>query len=188
MKTLIINGSPRKKGETSQMTAWVREHMSGEVKEVFTYRADVKPCVDCRYCFDHPGCCVEDEMQEIYEYLVDCDNVLFASPIYFSELTGSFLSLISRFQPYFCGKFLRREPSPLKAKKGGVIVAFGGRPLDTEKPYDTGRKLLELIHCEEIAPLIYADHTDDTPAMEQEKVLTGLKELVRFLADDKVSL
>lgn len=162
------------------MTAWIREHLEGEVKEVFSYHAEVKPCVDCRYCFDHPDCCVKDEMQEIYDYLKDCDNVLFASPIYFSELTGSFLSLISRFQPYFCGKYLRREPSPLKEKRGGVMVVFGGNPLDTAKPYDTGRRLLELIHCQEVFPLVYGDHTDDIPALEQEKTMEGLRGLADF--------
>ena len=172
-RTLIINGSPRKKGETSKVTAWIREHLEGEAKEVFTYDADVHPCVDCRYCFDHPSCCRKDEMEEIYAYLQDCDHILFASPIYFSELTGSFLNLASRFQPYFCGKFLRHEESPLSKKKGAVLVMFGGSARDTEKPYDTARGLLELLNCREILPLVYGDHTDDIPALEQEKVLKG---------------
>lgn len=178
-KTLIINGSPRKKGETAQTTAWIRERLEGEVLEIFTYDAKVRPCVDCRYCFDHPTCCVKDEMQEIYEYLTDCDNILIASPIYFSELTGSLLNLASRLQPYFCSKFVRHEASPLKPKKGAVLVMFGGNARDLDKPYDTGSELLRLLNCTEILPLIYGDHTDDTPALAQEKVLEGAAELVK---------
>ena len=177
-KTLIINGSPRKKGETSQTTAWIRERLEGEVREIFTYDAKFRPCVDCRYCFDHPTCCVKDEMQEIYEYLLDCDNILIASPIYFSELTGSFLNLASRFQPYFCGKYIRHEASPLKPKTGAVLVMFGGKPLDPVKPYDTGSKLLQLLNAQDILPLVYGDHTDDTPALDQEKVLEGAAQIV----------
>lgn len=178
MKTLIINGSPRKNGETAQLTRYIADRLEGEVKEVFTYQADVRPCVDCRYCFDHPTCCVKDEMQEIYEWIRDCDNILFASPIYFSELTGSFLSLMSRFQPYFCSRILRREAPDMKAKTAAVVVMFGGVPRDLKKPYDTAKGLLDLINCRKVLPIVFGDHTDDVPALEQVKTMEGAAAII----------
>ncbi len=56
-------------------------------------------------------------MQETYKYIEECDNILIASPIYFSELTGALLNIGSRLQTYFCARFFRKEKPIKKAKK-----------------------------------------------------------------------
>ncbi|MDD6213291.1 MAG: flavodoxin family protein [Clostridiales bacterium] len=177
-KTLIIHGSPRKNGETAKMVNWIAQRLEGEVRMVSSYRADIHPCVDCRYCWKHPGCCRKDEMQEIYSYLEECDNLLFASPIYFSELTGSFLNLASRFQPYFCSKFYRKETPSMKEKKGALVIAYGGEARDWEKPYSTASMLFELLQTKEILPLVRAEHTDEILALEQPETVRGLEKIV----------
>ena len=53
MKTLIFNGSPRKNGETAYMIRTLQKNLGGEFKVVNAYRADIRPCIDCRWCFDH---------------------------------------------------------------------------------------------------------------------------------------
>ena len=55
MKTLIFNGSPRKNGETAYMIRTLQENLGGDFKVVNAYRADIRPCIDCRWCFDHAG-------------------------------------------------------------------------------------------------------------------------------------
>jgi len=50
----------------------------------------------------------------LYAYLEDCDNLIIASPIWFSELRGPLLSVASRFQTYFAGRFFRAEAEPIK--------------------------------------------------------------------------
>ena len=80
MKTLILNGSPRVNGDTASLIRTVTEGLLGEHKVLDTYRCDISPCVDCRYCREHPGCAIQDEMQEIYDYIQQCDNILIASP------------------------------------------------------------------------------------------------------------
>lgn len=92
MKTLIINGSPRVNGDTNSLINIVKERIAGEYKIVDAYRCNISPCLDCRFCRENSGCAIQDEMQEVYEYINDCDNILIASPIYFSELTGKVLS------------------------------------------------------------------------------------------------
>ena len=93
MKTLILNGSPRANGDTVSLIKELTKKLPGEYKIVDAYHCDVSPCVDCRYCWEHPGCAIADEMQEIYAYIQECDNILIASPVYFSELTGKLLDL-----------------------------------------------------------------------------------------------
>ena len=62
-------------------------------------------------------------MEAVYTYLKDCDRILLASPIYFSELTGSLLNVISRLQPYFYARYFRKEPIPLHIQKAVTVTA-----------------------------------------------------------------
>lgn len=87
------------------------------------YRCNISPCVDCRYCWNNCGCAIEDEMQEVYNYIQECDNILIASPIYFSELTGKLLDVGSRLQTYFCARFFRKEEPVQKTKRGAVVFS-----------------------------------------------------------------
>ena len=78
MKTLILNGSPRENGDTVSLIKIATEKIVGEYKLINAYRCNISPCVDCRYCWDHTGCAIEDEMQEVYSYIQECDNILIA--------------------------------------------------------------------------------------------------------------
>lgn len=118
MKTLIINGSPRPNGDTASLLRLVEEGLAGEYKIVDAYRCNISPCVDCRYCKEHSGCAIQDEMQDIYDYIQECDNILIASPIYFSELTGKLLDVGSRLQTYFAARYFRKEVPIVKEKRG----------------------------------------------------------------------
>lgn len=122
MKTLILNGSPRPGGDTASLLRLLTEDLTGEHRQVDAYRADISPCVDCRFCWTHSGCAIQDEMQEIYAYIQACDNILIASPIYFSELTGKLLDVCSRLQTYYCARHFRQEKPITKAKKGAILL------------------------------------------------------------------
>lgn len=80
MKTLILNGSPHKKGDTAALTGALQGLLPGEVREVFSYFAQAGPCVDCRRCWKTEGCALHDGMDEIYAFLRQADNVVIASP------------------------------------------------------------------------------------------------------------
>ena len=98
MKTLIINGSPRVNGDTVRLINIFKEKINGEYMTVDAYRCKASPCIDCRFCWENSGCAIDDELQQIYAYIQECDNILIASPIYFSELTGKLLDVGSRLQ------------------------------------------------------------------------------------------
>ncbi len=185
MKTLIFNGSPRKNGDTVSLLKHFTAQLPGEYKIVEAYRANISPCLDCRYCKEKFGCAIQDEMQEVFEYLKDCDNVLIASPVYFSELTGPLLSVGSRLQTYFCSRFFRKEESRLTLKKGAVLLVGGGdgKP---DKAYETAKILLKNMNCKEIYPLVCSHNTDRLPAIEDAKALAGVEEIVRFFSGAEV--
>ena len=181
MKTLILNGSPRQNGDTSSLVEKFTEKISGEYRIVEAYRCNISPCLDCRYCRKNSGCAIDDEMQELYKYIQECDNILIASPVYFSELTGKLLEVGSRLQTYFCARAFRKEEPILKPKKGAVILAGGGggRP---DTAYKTACILLRLMNCQDIYEVVCSHNTDEKPAIEDENALLGLNGISDFFA------
>ncbi len=180
MKTLILNGSPRITGDTTQLIKNITANIAGEYRIVDAYRCNISPCVDCRYCWEKQGCAINDEMQEIYEYIQDCDNILIASPIYFSELTGKLLDVGSRLQTYFCARYFRKEEPIIKSKKGAVILVGGGDG-NVNKPYDTACTLLHHMNCYNIHKVVYSHNTNERPAIEDETALAGINNILEFL-------
>lgn len=159
MKTLILNGSPRKNGNTQDLIKLFSEGLNGEYKTVNAYFARISSCTDCRSCQKNGKCRIMDDMEEIYSYVLDCDNILIASPVYFSELTPPLLGLLSRFQTFYCSRrFLGIEPVT-KKKKGGIILTGGG-----DGGFDLAERsakiMLKIMGSEEIFPAVYCGNTD----------------------------
>lgn len=179
MKTLIFNGSPRKNGNTVALVGEIVKNLEGEYRVVDAYRCDISPCIDCRYCWKNNGCAIDDEMQEIYAYIQECDNILIASPVYFSELTGKMLDVGSRLQTYFCARYIRKEIPVAKPKRGAVVLALGGNG-NADKPYETACMLLHDMNCYDIHEAVCGRDTDKKPAIEDEAVLRGVDSIVRF--------
>lgn len=180
MKTLIINGSPRPKGDTVALVAYLTRQLEGEVKRVDAYGCDISPCTDCRYCWENDGCAVDDGMQELYGYIRECDGIVIASPVYFSELTGKTLDLGSRLQTYFCSRFFRKTDPGLKRKRGGIILVGGGDG-SMAKAEDTARILLHHTNCRDIFPTVSFHNTNVSPAILDPATLSRTDGLARFL-------
>ena len=184
MKTLIINGSPRINGDTASLLDVVKENIEGEYKVVDAYRCSISPCLDCRFCWKNNGCAINDEMQEIYDYIQICDNILIASPIYFSELTGKLLDVGSRLQTYFCANFFRKEQPIAKSKKGAVVLVGGGDG-SMNKPYETACILLHHMNCFNIHESVFSHNTNVTPAIEDKQVINGIHSIIDFFNNVK---
>ena len=179
MKTLIFNGSPRPHGDTMSLLAPLCRSLTGEVRIVDAYRCDISPCVDCRHCWEHDGCAISDEMRSLYGEISTCDNLLIASPIYFSQLTGPLLSVLSRLQRFYCARrFLKLEPI-LKPKRGAVILVGGGDG-SVQKPYETACTLLKHMRATDIHPPVYCHSTDRHSAAQDAQAMAGVRSIADF--------
>ena len=180
MKTLILNGSPRKNGDTVSLINKLTEQLNGEYKIVDTYYSNISACVDCRYCWSNNGCSINDEMTEIYDYVVECDNVVIASPIYFSQPTGKLLDVCSRFQTYFAAKYFRNQTPIIMPKKGAVILVGGGDG-NPQKAYETICSVLNHINTTHIYTLVGSFSTNKIAVSNDIQVNENLKSLIEFL-------
>ncbi len=178
MKTLIFNGSPRPKGDTAYLVDRLRQALPGEVKEICAYKTQVKPCVDCRWCWTHDGCCIRDEMQEIYNDIRAADWIVIASPVYFSGLTGVLMAMMSRLQAFYTARrFQNSEPIP-KPKQGAILLVGGGEggPKYAES---TARMLLRGMHVKGEIPVIMSLATDHRPAREDAEACSAVDALAK---------
>ena len=155
MKTLIFNGSPREHGDTTALTEKLIHGLNGEYHIVDAYRCNISPCIDCRCCRKTDGCSINDEMQEVYSYIQDCDNILIASPLYYSELTGKLLDVGSRLQRYFCAAYYRGE-IPVKKPKKGAVILVGGGDGRIDKAFETACTLMHHMNCHNICDVVYS--------------------------------
>jgi multimeric flavodoxin WrbA len=65
MKTLIINGSPHRDGDTAGLLVVLKSRLTHNYAELSAYRGNISPCVDCRHCWKEPKCAIDDDMRVI---------------------------------------------------------------------------------------------------------------------------
>lgn len=135
MKVCILMGSPRKEGNTAALAAPFVETLKSKGAEVTTfdvYDMDLRPCVACRTCqkdWTIFGCPQQDDMQQIFDAVLEADLIVLASPIYSWYCTPPIKNAIDRLV-YGMNKYYGEEmgPSIWAGKKMALISTCGYPP------------------------------------------------------------
>lgn len=181
MKTLVLFGSARQKGNTKDLLNAFLENLDGEIEFIDAYKTHVEPCRDCRYCWHTRGCSIKDGMQEIYKKVDEADNIVLASPVYFHSVPGPMKILIDRFQVYWAGNV--RKDHPEENTKKGVILMVGGAP-PFEDQFDACEAVLKTVlkdFAAECVGVIAYPHTDKNPVCNNEELKLEAKNLAKRL-------
>lgn len=118
MKLLGIVCSPRKNGNTEILVRECLEsaHSLGADTEVIRVsEKDIAPCDGCESCQTTGKCHIEDDMQEMYQKLLETDGIIIGSPVYYWNITAQAKIFIDR-------TFLFKRRRPLANKVAGAIV------------------------------------------------------------------
>ena len=97
---LVLNGSPRKKGNTSILSEYLLNHVSDKFKteQLFLYDYTINPCIDCRACkVDNLDCILGDGMHEVYSKIDKADVIIIGTPIYWFGPSAQTKMLLDRF-------------------------------------------------------------------------------------------
>lgn len=128
MKVLIINGSPRKGGNTAIAVAEIAKILKQERIEVIDYQIgvkDIRGCTACNYCRLNGQCVFNDEVRELASIFEQVDGVVIASPVYFASANGSLISLLDRlFYSTTFDKSMKVGASVAVARRGGCSATF----------------------------------------------------------------
>lgn len=100
-KIVILNGSPRKKGNTSALVeAFTKgaESAGHTVTEFFLDSMDIHGCKGCFGGHSSKECpCIQnDDMAKIYPAVKDSDIIILASPLYYWTMSGQLRTALDR--------------------------------------------------------------------------------------------
>lgn len=131
MKVLLINGSPRKKGNTFLAlieAAKVLEQQGVETEVVQIGTKPIRGCIACAQCKTKQlGRCVFDDdiCNSVSEKMATADALIVGSPVYYGQPNGSVLSLIQRMF-FSAGANVVNKPAAAVCvcRRGGATAAY----------------------------------------------------------------
>lgn len=130
MKVLLINGSPRQKGNTSIALAEIAKTLMEDgidSETVWIGNKPIRGCIACNRCGNQPGACVfnDDICNEISAKYASADALVVGSPVYYGQPNGALLSIIQR-SFYSNGANIAGKPAAAVAvcRRGGASAAF----------------------------------------------------------------
>ena len=101
-KIVILNGAGKKIGNTAAMINAFKEGAAGnEIKEFYLQTMNIHGCIDWGFCHKKDKgsadpCSQKDDMQQIYSAVREAHVIVFASPVYFWDITGTLKTAIDR--------------------------------------------------------------------------------------------
>ena len=120
-KVLIISTSPRR-GSNSEALAdeFARgaKESGNEVEKVSLTGKDIRFCRGCFACLKLGKCVIKDDAPEITEKIGNADVVVWATPIYYFEMSGQMKTMIDRANSLFTKDYKFRDVYFLSAAAG----------------------------------------------------------------------
>lgn len=120
MKIAILNGSPRLENTAAMVNAFSEgaKEAGHEVEILHVGRMKIGGCLGCEYCHGKGGgqCVQKDEMEKVMPSYKEADMIVYASPIYYFDVTAQLSAAMQRV--YAIGK-------PAKAKKAVLLLSSG---------------------------------------------------------------
>jgi multimeric flavodoxin WrbA len=100
-RVLILTASPRKNGNSTILALKAAEGVKaegGEADVVSIGNLKIAPCNACDVCRTKPeaGCVIKDDMQPLYKKIEDAQGVIFASPVYWFNVSAQMKLFIDR--------------------------------------------------------------------------------------------
>ena len=124
MKVLLVNGSPRAKGNTSVALGEmikVFEAEGIETKLVHIGNKVIRGCTACQNCFKLGRCVFDDVVNEIAPYFMEAEGLVVGAPVYYGSPNATALAFLDRL---FYSTF--NQDKTMKVGAGVVICRRGG--------------------------------------------------------------
>jgi multimeric flavodoxin WrbA len=186
MKTaLILNGSPRPKGNTVVLINWARKALQDanwRIEQADLYAINFRGCAHCDTCkksATSPACVLTDDFSPVLEQIIAADLIIIASPVYCWSVSGCMSAALDRFYSLF-----KKEKSFVAGKKIIGLLTAGGEEHDGIDICDRMIKSL----CEfSQADYLGAIHATNCESPEEVALRTELQKQVTTLVHLAVS-
>ena len=128
MKVLMINGSPRKEGNTyialrEMEKIFIQEGIETEI--VHIGNKDIRGCIACGSCYEKGRCVFEDAVNETAAKFEECDGLVVGSPVYYASANATLVAYLDRlFYSTHFDKTMKVGASVVVARRGGLSATF----------------------------------------------------------------
>lgn len=134
-KIVILKGSPRKNGNTNSLLLPFCEELKSQGAEYVEFDLSsmkIDPCIACRGCqrnWSIFGCTRKDDLQKVFDAIMDSDMIILATPIYSWFCTTPMKTALDRLV-YGMNKYYGKEKGPAlwEGKSLAMVVTCGYRP------------------------------------------------------------
>lgn len=176
-KIEIFIGSPRKKGNTSNLAQLLAEQLdsektSSEISYLYDYF--IKPCVDCRACRrENLECRTIDDMHRLRPRLEKADVLIFGTPIYWFGPSAKTKLFMDRMRPYFLNK-------KLAGKKAILLLTASSGPKDCDLTIEMFKRMFSELEIDYLG-VVAAKGFDVGEVKKDELTIKSIQEIVKKL-------
>jgi len=132
-RVLVLLGSPRKKGNSSILAEQIiqgAESVGAKVETIHLHSMKIAPCQSCYTCQkrNSKGCAIDDDMQAIYQKLIENEAWVIASPVYWFNMSAQTKLFMDR-----CFALPAYKKDAFSGKRIAIAMSYG----DTD-PFTSG--------------------------------------------------
>ena len=128
MKVLLVNGSPKKEGNTALALNEMAKVFAAEGIEPVTIQVgsqNVRGCIACGKCGELGKCVFDDVVNEYAELFEECDGIVVGSPVYYASANATLIAFLdSLFYSTRFDKTMKVGASVVVARRGGLSSTF----------------------------------------------------------------
>lgn len=176
MKVLGIVGSPRKDGNCDVLVKKFLDNVEGDTEYIFLNEKELHGCNACMGCVEG-DCVIDDDGNSIIKSLLDCDILVFASPIYYGQITAQAKAFIDRFYQ------ISRNPEKSLESKKVVTIFTQAQPENVFGDYIDSFKVMPFgfMGMEVIGNITAMGTQDKGNEEELEKYIEEVKDIARSI-------
>ena len=128
MKVLLINGSPKERGNTAyalNQMAEVFAELGIETETIQVGNLLIRGCQGCGACYKLGKCVIDDVVNETAQKLAQADGMVIGSPVYYASPNGTLISFLDRlFYSNSADLRMKVGVSIVCARRGGTTAAM----------------------------------------------------------------
>ncbi len=179
MNIVILNGSPRKSGNTSFILKTFADQIDvgkHSVEIINVTQKKVAGCLACNACIANGSCIIQDDGIEISEKVVKADMIVFASPIYWFGMTAQLKSAIDRLY----GKYINEVAV---SHKKVALFLVGGEEI-SHRQYEITKEQFKYIASLLPGELIYTQFIsahDENAVENQTETLEAIVDFAKSI-------
>ena len=128
MKVLLLNGSPRREGNTYLALHEMEKIFQEEGIETELVQIGALPirgCVACGGCAKSGKCAIDDIVNELAGKFEECDGLVVGSPVYYASANATLIACLDRlFHSTRFDKTMKVGAAVAAARRGGLSATY----------------------------------------------------------------